>query len=64
VLKRAKVLHNEELAEQIKLEKARSAHEETLANLEQLEVLYCTWKSCRCDCGCTAALHSTVLLSL
>jgi hypothetical protein len=41
VLKRAKVLHNEELAEQIKLEKARSAHEETLANLEQLEVLYC-----------------------
>eukprot|EP00953_Heterococcus_sp_UTEX-ZZ885_P000975 1035-Heterococcus_DN1.PRE.3 len=37
VLKRAKVLHNEELAEQIKLEKARSAHEETLANLEQLE---------------------------
>ena len=38
VLKQAKALHNEELAEQIKLEKAQGAHEEALASLEQLDL--------------------------
>jgi hypothetical protein len=38
LLKRVKGLYNEELAEQIRLEKARAAHDDTLLELERLEV--------------------------